>query len=79
MHVILRTVKAPVEHVRHVSPVLSLLSDTSVSLELNMRSFLTDTMDYFRNVIRPVKLEIAAHTSGAIRPLKEPSSVTERW
>lgn len=61
----------------HVCQVLQLLSDCEVTLKLKKCSFVTDTVDYLRYIIRPGNLEVATQTSDAIRDFKEPCNVAE--
>ena len=65
------------EHIDHVRSVLSLLADAGVTLKLKKCFFFTDKIDYLGHVIRPGKLQIAEHTTDAIRQLQAPTNLTE--
>lgn len=70
------TIKA---YIGRVQQVLQLLPNAGVTLKMNKCNFLTATIDYLGHVIRPERLEIASHTTAAIKGLQPPTNDTELW
>lgn len=62
--------------INHVKQVLSILKDAGVTLKLMKCNFFTETIDYLGHVIRLRRLEIATHTTAAIKKLKLPTNIT---
>lgn len=72
---ILIILRSPQEHIGHVRKVLKLLRNAGVTLKWKKSKFFLETIDYSGQAIRPRRLEIASHTTEAIRELKEPTNI----
>lgn len=59
--------KSPGKHMDHFKQVLTLQYPAGRAPKFGNRAFFTDMIDYFENVIRSRRLEIAAHTAEAIK------------
>lgn len=54
------------EQMVYVKKLLTLLQKAGVILNLNKCSFYTDTINNFGHIIRPRRLEVVSHVTGAI-------------
>lgn len=69
--------KTPKQHIEHTQEVLPLLNSAEATLILKKCSFFTYTIDFSGQIVRPRRLELAFHTTDAIRGLKPPTSMTK--
>lgn len=69
--------RSPSNHINLIKQVLSLFQDARVTLKLKKCSFFTEITDYLGHVAHLRGLEIATHTTAAIKEQKPPTNVTE--
>lgn len=65
------------EHINNVKRVLSLFRDAEAFPKLKHYNFFIGIVDYQGRFIQPFWLEIAAHTTDAIKELKTPKNNTK--
>lgn len=75
-HIVIFSIKTD-EYTKHACLVSRLPKNAGVSLEFQKCAFFINIIDYLDQIIRPVRLEVANHTAGAIRELGTPSADTE--
>lgn len=72
--------RSSAEQIHRVNHVWTLLRDARITLQLKKCSLFSKTIDCMGHVIRPRRLYIALHTTGAIKGLKTSRNVTElKW
>lgn len=69
--------KAQKQHIKLMCEVLSLLNSVSTTLKLKRCSYLYSTVAHLKQLIRPRRLVLAAHTTTRLRSLEAPNSITE--
>lgn len=69
--------KTPGKHIDHDKQEIALLERVEVTLELKKCFFFTDTIDILEHIIRPRRLELAAHNADVIRNIKETRNITD--
>lgn len=74
---ILVSLHTPCYHIEHVKIVLSLLRGAMTPAKLTKCNFSTGKIDYIGHVIRHRQLEIATHTSDAMKGLKPATNITK--
>lgn len=75
-HIVVFT-KSPHDHTEQVRRVLRIPYTAGVTPKLKKCKLFTETIDYFRHVIRPGRLELAEHTANDVVKLELPTTRTE--